>query len=81
MFKMQETTVSDADSDQVRVEFHVSEKRDLEQSSQYVACSVLVSIEPVAPDTRPISFGVLQTRALKAAIVLLGQVDDERMPK
>ena len=79
--KIQETTISDQADGQARVEMQISAKKDVEPASDYVVFSVLVSLAPVASDTRPVSFRILQTRALKEAIALLGRVEDEQMPK
>ena len=79
--KIQETTISDQADGQARVEMQISATKDMEPPSDYVVFSVLVSTEPAAPDTRPISFRVLQIRALKEAIALLGRVEDSLRPE
>ena len=76
MYKIQKTTVSDQKDGTARVYMQISDKIDPEPSDQHVIFSVLVSTEPVQSDTRPVSFRILQIRALKEAIVLLGQVED-----
>jgi len=76
MYKIRETTVSETENGKARVDLQVSENRDLEQSEQYVVCSVLVSTEAKPPIHDPIAFRLLQVRALKEAIALLGQVED-----
>ncbi len=81
MCKIQRTTVLDETDEQARGYMQIADKLDPEPSDQHVVFSVLVSTEPVASDTRPVSFRILQTRALKEAIALLGRVEDERMPK
>jgi len=74
--KIQETTVSEIEEGSARVEMQISADKDVEPSSDYAVFSVLVSTEPVQSDTRPVSFRILQTRALKEAIALLGRVED-----
>ncbi len=79
--EIQKTTVSDEANGQARVYMQIANKIDPEPLDQHVVFSVLVSTEPVASDTRPVSFRILQTRALREAISLLGRVEDERTPK
>ena len=79
--EIQRTTVLDETNGQARVYMQIADKMDPEPSDQHVVFSVLVSTKPVPPNTEVISFPVLQTRALKEAIALIGRVDDERMPK
>ena len=81
MSRIQITTVLDETDKQARVYMQIADKLDPEPSDQHVVFSVLVSTEPVASGTRPVSFRVLQTRALKEAIALLGRAEDERLPK
>ena len=76
MYKIQTTTVSEVASKKARLLIQISDQEDLEQSKQYVVCSVLVSTEAKPPIHDPIAFRLLQIRALKEAIALLGQVED-----
>ncbi len=79
--EIQRTTVLDETNGQARVYMQIADKMDPEPSDQHVVFSVLVSTEPVASDKRPVSFRILQARALKEAIALIGRVDDARLPK
>ncbi len=76
MYKIQTTTVSEVASKKARLLIQISDQEDLEQSKQYVVFSVLVSTEAKPPIHDPIAFRLLQIRALKEAIALLGQVED-----
>ena len=76
MCKIQKTTVSGLESEQARVYIQVAGKMDPEPGDQHVIFSVLVSTKPVPPDVREISLPVLQVRALKEAIALLGRAED-----
>lgn len=79
--KIQKTTTLEPENDQARVYMQIGGKPDPELTDQHVVFSVLVSTEPAAPDTRPISFRILQIRALKEAIALLGRVEDSLRPE
>ncbi len=74
MFKIQETSVVETGPDSANIELVISDNEELESASQYVVCSVLVSTEIKPPHPSPISLRILQTRAVKAATTLLGQV-------
>jgi len=76
VYKIQTTTVSEVASKKARLLIQISDQEDLEQSKQYVVFSVLVSTEAKPPIHDPIAFRLLQIRALKEAIALLGQVED-----
>ena len=76
MYKIQTTTVSEVASKKARLLIQISDQEDLEQSKQYVVFSVLVSTEAKPPIHDPIAFRLLQIRALKEAISLLGQAED-----
>jgi len=74
--EIQETTISDRIDGTARIEMQISAKRDVEPSSDYVVFSVLISTEAKPPIHDPIAFRLLQIRALKEVIALLGQVED-----
>ncbi len=76
MYKIQKTTVSDQKDGTARVYMQISDKIDPEPSDQHVVFSVVVSTEAKPPIHDPIAFRLLQIRALKQAIALLGQVED-----
>ena len=76
MYKIQKTTVSDQQNGRAWIEMQISGHKELEQSDQYVVFSVPVSTEAKPPIHDPIAFRLLQVRALKEAIALLGQVED-----
>lgn len=76
--KIQETTVTETGSEQAIVEILISDTKNPEPTDQYLAFSVRVSTEVKPPLNSPISFRVLQTRALKEAAALLGQADNAR---
>ncbi len=78
---IQKTTVSELEGRNALVHLQISDHNDIEPSDQHVVFSVLVSTKPVPPATEAISFPVLQTRALKEAIALIGRVDKARQPK
>ena len=73
--EIQKTTVSELEGQKARIEIQCSDHKDLEQSEQYVVCSVLVSTEAGHGQNDPISFRALQTRTLKQAVALLDQAD------
>ena len=79
--EIQKTTVSELEGQKAQVGMQISDHSDIEPSDQHLVFSVLVSTKPVPPATETISFPVLQTRALKEAIALIGRVDKARMPK
>ncbi len=79
--EIQRTTVSELEGQKAQIEMQISDHKDLEQSSQHVVCSVLVSTEVKPPLHDPISFRILQTRALKQAVALLGQVGAAKRPQ
>lgn len=74
--EIQKTTVSELQGGQARVYMQISDKIDPEPSDQHVVFSVLVSTEAKPPIHDPIAFRLLQIRALKEAIALLGQAED-----
>ena len=74
--KIQKTTISEPESGHARVYMQISDKMDPEPSDQHVVFSVLVSTEVKSPIHDPIAFRLLQVRALKEAIALLGQAED-----
>ncbi len=76
MSTIQKTTVLDEANGQARVYMQIANKMDPEPSDQHVVFSVLVSTAPTPPEVRAISLPVLQVRALKEAIALLGQAED-----
>ena len=74
--KIQETTVVETGPESAQIELVVADHEDIEQAKQYVVCSVLVSSEAKPPLHDPIALRILQIRALKEAIALLGRAED-----
>ncbi len=74
--KIQTTTIVEAGPDMVQIDLMIADNEDIEQATQYVVCSVLVSTEAKGGIHDPIAFRILQTRALKQAVALLDQADD-----
>ena len=75
MYKIQRTVVSEVEGEKARLLIQISDHEEVEQSSQYVVFSVLVSTEVKPPIHDPIAFRILQTRGLKEAVALLDQAD------
>ena len=81
MVKIQETTISETEPNQAKIELVIADQDDHELSGQHVICSVLVSTEAKPPIHDPIAFRILQGRALKQAVALLDEAEDAMRPQ